>query len=99
MLNILIKMKKIEILEKEVSRIKERNKRVEIEKSWETSWIRIILIAILTYLVMVIFFYFAQLPKPFINSIVPSMAFVLSTLSFPFFKKIWIKYKNLENKK
>jgi len=85
-------MSSLKDLEKEIEKIKQRNKRVEAEKSWETSWIRKILITVLTYLVIVVFFYVADLPKPFLNSIVPALAFVLSTLSLPIFKKIWLKY-------
>lgn len=77
----------------EIKKIKERNKRVELDKAWETSWTRKIILTILTYLVIVIFFYFAELPKPFVNSIVPALAFVVSTLSLPFFKKIWASKK------
>jgi hypothetical protein len=80
-------------IKNEIQQIKERNARVELDKAWETSWARKIIIAVLTYFVMVIFFYFASLPKPFINSIVPSLAFILSTLSLPFFKKIWMRSK------
>ena len=36
-------------LEKEIKEIKERNKRVETDKAWETSWTRKICIALLTY--------------------------------------------------
>jgi len=79
-------------LEKEIKDIKQRNKKVELDKAWETSWTRKLVIAILTYVVIVLFFIFAGLPKPFINSIVPTTGFVLSTLSLPFFKKLWIKY-------
>ena len=78
-------------IEKELDLIKERNKRVEADKAWETSWSRKVLIAVMTYIVIVIFFYFAGLPKPFINSIVPALAFVLSTLTLPLFKKVWLK--------
>jgi len=78
--------------EKRIEAIEQRNKKVELDKSWETSRSRKIIIAVLTYAVIVLFFYFAQLPKPFINSIVPTTGFVLSTLSLPFFKKLWIKY-------
>jgi hypothetical protein len=81
------------MLEKEIQKLKERNKRVEIDKAWETSLTRKLVIAILTYLVIVIFFFIAELPKPWINAIVPSLAFVLSTLSLPLFKKIWIKFQ------
>ncbi len=73
--------------------IEQRNKRVELDKAWETSWIRVTIIAILTYITIVLFFFVAELPKPFINSIVPTTGFVLSTLSLPFFKKIWIKHQ------
>jgi len=74
-------------LENEIKRLKQRNKRVEADKAWETSWDRKGVILILTYIVIVIFFFAAGLSKPFINSIVPSLAFVLSTLTLPFFKK------------
>lgn len=87
-------VKSIKILEEEIEKIKERNRRVELDKQWEVSNTRKILIAILTYFVMVIFFYFAKLPNPLINSIVPALAFFISTLSIPLIKKLWIKNKN-----
>ena len=37
----------IEDLKKEIENIKERNKRVELDKKWETSWTRKICICIL----------------------------------------------------
>ncbi len=85
-------MEIIEYLKEELARIKERNARVETDKAWETSLTRKIIIAILTYAVIVLFFFTAGLPNPFINSIVPAAGFILSTLSLPFFKKIWLKY-------
>jgi len=81
----------IDRIKKEIENIKSRNKSVEADKAWETSLTRKFLIVLLTYIVIVIFFFFAELPKPFINSIVPSLAFIISTLSLPLFKKIWIK--------
>lgn len=79
-------------LEKEINAILERNKRVETEKAWETSWTRRIMIAVMTYLVISIFFFFAGNTEPLEDAIVPSIAFVLSTLSGPFMKKLWLKY-------
>lgn len=76
---------------KRIDEIELRNKRVEIDKAWETSWTRRALISVLTYFTIVLFFDVADLPKPLINSIVPTTGFVLSTLSLPFFKKWWIK--------
>ena len=77
-------------IEKRLNTIEQRNNKVELDKAWETSWSRKIIIAVLTYATIVLFFYIAQLPKPFINSIVPTTGFMLSTLSLPFFKKLWI---------
>lgn len=80
-------------IKKDIEEIKERNKRVESDKAWETILIRKILVAVLTYIVVVIFFVFAKLPRPFINAIVPTLGFLFSTLSISFAKKLWIKNK------
>lgn len=77
---------------REIEKIKERNIRVEADKAWETSKTRKVLISILTYCAVVIFFVFLKLPNPFVNAIVPAAAFILSTLSLPIFKKVWIRY-------
>ena len=84
-------MPSLEELQLDIEAIKQRNRRVEADKAWETSWTRKVIILLLTYAVIVIFFYFAQLPQPFANAIVPSVAFVLSTLTVPLFKKWWLK--------
>ncbi len=80
----------IEELKKEIDEIKTRNKRVEIDKAWETSWTRKFIVLMLTYIVIVIFFFIAKLPEPFANAVVPSVAFLLSTMTVPLFKKWWI---------
>ena len=85
-------MASLKDLENEIKRIKQRNKKVEADKDWELSWMRKVIVAVFTYLIIVIFFYTASLPKPFLNSIVPALAFVLSTFTLPFFKKFWLKY-------
>ena len=89
-------MDELEQIKKDIEEIKERNKRVEKDKAWETSWARRILVAILTYIVIVLFFFFAKLPNPFINAIVPTLGFLLSTLSISYFKKVWIKNKGIK---
>lgn len=80
-------------IEERIIAIERRNNKVEADKAWETSLSRKIIIAILTYGVIVTFFTFAELPKPFINSIVPTIGFVLSTLSLPYFKKLWLRIR------
>jgi len=82
-----------EQFQQEIESIKQRNKRVETDKAWEVSWARKILIAIVTYITIVIFSYMADLPNPFLTAIIPTVAFVLSTLTLPLLKKIWIKNK------
>ena len=84
-------MTQLKELKKEIENIKTRNKRVEADKAWETSWTRRIMITILTYIVIVIFFYVANLPKPFVNSIIPALAFLVSTLTLSLIKKLWLK--------
>lgn len=79
-------------LEEEINKIKARNKRVETEKAWETSWTRRITITVMTYLAVSFFFYVAGDPEPLEQAIVPSLAFVLSILSAPLMKKMWLKY-------
>ena len=78
-------------LEQEVIKIHERNKRVETEKAWETSWTRKLMIAVLTYCVISILFIFLGAPNPLKNAVVPSIAFILSTLSAPLIKRFWTK--------
>ena len=41
----------------EIELIKQRNKRVELDKAWETSWVRKICICILTYIIVVVYSY------------------------------------------
>ncbi len=59
-------------LEKEIIQIKERNKRVELDKEWETSWTRKICIMILTYIVVIIYSYVIRnIDNIFLSSLVP----------------------------
>lgn len=78
-------------LQKEIDAIKARNQRVEKDKAWETSLARKISIAILTYLTILIFFFVIKVENPMANAIVPTLGFVLSTLSLPFIKAWWQK--------
>ena len=76
--------------EKRVEAIEIRNKKVELDKAWETSFFRRFLIAFLTYLVIVIFMFSAKIDRPFINAIVPAIGFLLSTLTISYLKNWWI---------
>ena len=81
-----------EELKKEIEQIKERNKRVERDKAWETSWVRRICIMILTYIVVVLYsFSISKISNIWLSSLVPVIGFTLSTLSLNVVRKIWEK--------
>lgn len=81
----------MENLEQRIQKIEERNQRVETDKSWETSWTRRLLLTIFTYLAIGIYLWVMEIPRPWLNAIVPAVAFMISTLTMPFLKKIWLK--------
>ena len=77
---------------KEIEAIKARNKRVETDKAWETSWTRRICIMVLTYVVVVLYsMTIAQISNVWLSSLVPVMGFTLSTLSLRLVRKLWEK--------
>lgn len=77
-------------LEEKVKNIEERNKRVELDKAWETSWTRKICIMILTYIVVIIYSYVTRNNNNILlSSLVPVIGFTLSTLSLKFIRKVW----------
>lgn len=77
-------------LEKRIEAIEKRNKKVETDKAWETSWIRRICIMILTYIVVIIYSYIVRnYDNILLSSLVPVIGFALSTLSLKLIRKIW----------
>ena len=79
-------------IEERIKKIEDRNKRVELDKKWETSWTRRICIMILTYNVVIIYSYvISKYTNIFLSSLVPVIGFTLSTLSLKLVRKIWEK--------
>ena len=78
-------------IEGQVKSILERNERVEADKAWETSKLRRAIIAAVTYIIVLYFLLLANIPNPYVNALVPAMAYVLSTLSIPVLKGLWAK--------
>jgi polyferredoxin len=78
-------------IKKEILAIKRRNKRVEADKAWETSWSRVVLIFVLTYLVILLFMLLSKIDQPFINAAFSATAFTLSTLILGPVKRWWIE--------
>lgn len=78
-------------LEKRLTAVEERNARVEAEKAWETSWVRRISVAVLTYIVVVSYLFAINNDKPFVNGLVPVVGYLLSTLVLKTIRSIWQK--------
>ena len=79
-------------LEKEIENIKTRNKKVELDKKWETSLTRKICICILTYIVVIVYSYIVRnYSNILLSSLVHVIGFTLSTLSLKKIRKIWEK--------
>ncbi|PIZ47019.1 hypothetical protein CO180_02155 [candidate division WWE3 bacterium CG_4_9_14_3_um_filter_41_6] len=72
-----------------VTALEERNRRVELNKSWETSTTRKFFVALFTYLSIVLYFLVIDVERPFINAVVPTAGFLLSTLSLPYIRIVW----------
>lgn len=78
-------------LEERVEKIELRNRKVEVDKAWEGSWTRKIVLIIFTYLAVGLYLNVIHVQSPWINAIVPSLGFLLSTLTLPFIKNWWKK--------
>lgn len=77
-------------LEEEIKDIKERNQRVELDKRWETSLTRKICIAILTYVIVIVYSYMINnVSNIWLSSLVPVIGFTLSTLSLKKVRVLW----------
>lgn len=76
-------------LEQRIETIEKRNKKVELDKKWETSWTRRLLIVAFTYILLGSYMWAIGVGQPLLNAVIPTVGFTLSTLSLPFFRKIW----------
>lgn len=74
-----------------MQKIEERNKRVELDKKWETSFARIFSVGLITYVVALVTLAIIHAPHPYQNALIPAIGFILSTQSIPFIKKVWMK--------
>lgn len=81
----------METIEQRIEKIEDRNKKVEADKAWETSWARKVLLMLFTYLAIGVYLRVIKIDRPWLNAIVPSVAFMISTLTMPFFKSLWLK--------
>ena len=80
-------------LGKRVAAIEGRNARVEADKAWETSFARRGALVLFTYLAVGAYLAAIGVRDAWLNAIVPAVAFMLSTLSLPYLKEIWLKIR------
>lgn len=78
-------------IEQRVEKLEERNAKVEADKAWETSFTRKSLLALFTYLAIGLYLQAIEVDRPWINAIVPAAGFMISTLTMPFFKSLWLR--------
>ncbi len=82
---------KSEELNDQIQKIIARNKKVELDKAWETYYFRKIAIVVVTYIFMCFVFYYLESEKFYIDALIPTFGFILSNLSLDFLKKYWLK--------
>lgn len=81
-------------LERRVAAIEERNRRVEGDKAWERSVARRLVIAVITYLIVLSYGCTMGADRPFLTAVVPTVGFLLSTITVPVIKRYWVQRHN-----
>lgn len=79
-------------LESRIKSIEGRNASVEQDKSWETSFFRKGILMVFTYISLGLYMYAIDVENPWINAVVPTVGFFLSTLTLPIFKRYWTRH-------
>jgi len=74
----------------DLSAIQERNRRVEADKAWETSWTRRMVIAAGTYILVTVYLSCLGVANAPLHAVVPAGGYLASTLSLAVIKKQWI---------
>lgn len=85
-------MSAVSELERRVVKIEQRNYAVEKDKAWETSWTRRFAVIFLTYISLGLYMQAIGVYQPWLNSIIPSVGFYLSTLTLLFLRSYWEKH-------
>lgn len=83
----------LETLKREVETIKERNRRVEADKAWETSKTRTTFVAISSFILIYIVMHLVNADHPFTNALISAVAYLLSTSTYGILKSWWLQRK------
>lgn len=77
-----------------IERMLERNARVEADKVWETSMLRIGAISFITYISVAGLLYIIGVEQFLLSALVPVAGFILATQSLPVLKEWWIRNRD-----
>lgn len=77
-------------LQQQIDDITQRNARVETDKAWETSWTRRLSIALATYAFALIWLLIIKNDQPLLTAFVPTVGYILSTITLTSIKKRWM---------
>jgi len=88
----------MELIEEELDRIKKRNIRVEADKAWEKSLVRIASISGITYLIATVALFAIGNDAPYRNALIPTLGYFLSTQSLPFIRTLWERNRSADQK-
>lgn len=91
-------LERISQLEQDVEALKRRNVRVELDKAWETSRFRIVLIVSITYFLTALVFWLIGVRYFLLNAIIPTLGYYLSTQSLPLIRRWWILRQTCEQR-
>lgn len=83
-------MAELSELTRRVEVIEARNSKVELDKQWETSAFRKVFLLAITYVLLAIYMALIGVNKPWLNAIIPSLGFLISTLTLGWVKAAWI---------
>ncbi len=89
-------MERYEELEKEITKIKDRNVRVEMDKAWEMSFERRTMIAVGIYIGAIALLTIIRADNAIWGAIIPVFGYIISTLTLPFLKEQWMKRRMKE---
>ncbi len=81
------------MIEERIEKIEERNLRVEADKAWEVSCMRRFTVAVFTFFIATTWLYVIDNTHPFLNAVVPTGGYLLSTISLPIVRKVWLRNK------
>ncbi|MDP2691257.1 MAG: hypothetical protein Q8O95_02530 [bacterium] len=87
----------IEALKKRVKAIEWRNSKVELDKAWEISLTRRVVLSLITYLIIAAVIWSFDLPQPLINALIPALALLLAAPTLRMIRSFWERFsgKNL----